>query len=252
MKKFWLLAVAVLILAGIGGTCFLLSNLDALVARVIEEQGSEVVGTAVAVSGVEIALREGRGTIAGLSIASPDGYRARHAFTLGEITLDIGLDSVTEDPLVVEEIRVRAPVVRAEFLADGSSNIRDLQQNVQGYAARFAGDGDGGGDGNDGGDTTADMKRLRIERFVFEEGRVAVDAAALGLEPRELALPAIRLDGIGGAGGARPDALAQAVLRALTDQAVAAARAEVERQVKGAVEDEATKQATGLLDRITN
>ncbi len=242
MKKFWLGAIAVLAVVCIGGIFFFLSNLNSIIAQVLEEQGSRVVATDVAVSGVDISLREGRGTIAGLSIASPDGFDTRHAFTLGEITVDIDLDSVREDPIVIDEIRVQAPVVNAEFLQGGSSNIGELQKNLQQYAASPEGGGDQKSD---------DVKRIRIRRFVFENGHIEVDATALGLEARSLDLPAIRLDDIGGAEGARPDAIAQAVLGALTRKATAEiTRAEIDKKVRGIVADEVGEKAQGLLDKI--
>ena len=243
MKKFWLGAVAVLVLAGIGGVFYFLSNLNSIIAQVIEEEGSHVVATDVTVSGVDISLRDGRGTIAGLSIASPDGFDTRHAFTLGEITVDIDLDSVREDPIVIDEIRVQAPVVNAEFLQTGSSNIGELQKNVQQYAASL-----GGGD-----QKNDDQKRIRIKRFIFEKGRIEVNASALELGERSLDLPAIRLDDIGGTEGARPDAITQAVLGALTRKATAEiARAEIDKKVRDLVTDEVQDKAKGLLDKIGN
>ena len=248
MKKLLLGAVAILVIAGIGGVFFLLSNLNSIVAQVIEKQGSDVVATDVAVSGVDISLRDGRGTIAGLSIASPDGFAVRHAFTLGEITVDIDLNSLREEPIVIDEIRVQGPVVNAEFLKAGSSNISELQKNVQQYAASI----DGGG-GGEGGQKSEDQKRIRIKRFVFEEGRIEVDAEALGLEKRSLNLPAISLDDIGGAEGARPDAIAMAVLDALTRKAsTEIAKAEIKQKVQDLVTDEVKEKAQGLLDKIGN
>lgn len=244
MKKFWIGAVAVLVLVCIGGIFYFLSNLNSIIAQVLEEQGSHVVATDVSVSGVDISLREGRGTIAGLSVASPDGFDTRHAFTLNEITVDIDLKSIREDPIVIDEIRVLAPVVNAEFLQTGSSNIGELQKNVQQYTASFGG---GGEQKND------DLTRIRIKQFIFEKGRIEVDASALGLGKRSLDLPAIRLDDIGGAEGARPDAIAQAVLGALTRKATAEiTRAEIDKKVRDRVTDEVEGEVKGLLDKIGN
>jgi hypothetical protein len=243
MKKVWLGIAVALVVVVVGGVFYFLSNLNSIVAKIIEDEGSQVVATDVAVSGVDISLREGRGTIAGLSVASPDGFETSHAFTLGEITVDLDLDSVREDPIVIEEIRVRAPVVNAELLQTGSSNIGELQKNVQQYAASLG----------EGGQPSDDVKRIRIKRFVFEKGRIEVNASALGLEERSLDLPAIQLDDIGGAEGALPDAIAQAVLGALTRKATAEiARAEIQNKVKDLVTDKAEEKARDLLDKIGN
>ena len=245
MKKVWLGIGVVLVVVCLGGVFYFLSNLNAIVAKVMEEQGSEVVATEVSVSGVNISLRDGRGTISGLSVGSPEGFEARQAFTLAEITVDIDLESVREDPLVIDEIRVRAPVVNAEFLASGASNISELQKNLQQYAASVGGGSDGGGQNSD------EMKRIRIKRFVFEKGRIEVDAVALGLAKQSLDLPAISLDDIGGADGARPDEIAQAVLGALSRKATAEiARAGVENKVRGLVTDKVDEGVKGLLDKF--
>ena len=239
MKKVWLGIAAVIVLLVIGGFFYFLSNLNSIVARIIEDEGSQVVATDVAVSGVDISLREGRGTIAGLSVASPAGFETSHVFTLGEITLGLDLDSVRKDPIVIKEIRVRAPVVNAEILQTGSSNVRELQQNIQRYAASL-----GKGDPQSG-----DVKRIRIKRFVFEKGRIEINASALGLEGRTLELPAITIDDIGGPEGALPNEIAQAVLGALTRKATAAiARAGIENKVKDLVIDKAGEMAQDLLD----
>ncbi|MEN8005731.1 MAG: hypothetical protein ABFS42_01900 [Candidatus Krumholzibacteriota bacterium] len=245
MKKILIGVVVVLALVLIGGVFYFLTNLNSIVAKVIEDQGSTVTETDVAVSGVDISLRDGRATIAGLSIASPEAFGTRQAFTLDEITVDIDLESLREDPIVIEEIRVQAPVVNAEFMKKGSSNIGELQKNVQQHAGSSSGGGDGGDQKKD------DVKRIRIKRFIFEKGHIEVDASALGLEKRSLDLPAIRLDDIGGAQGALPDEIAKAVLSALTRKATdEIARAEIENKARDLVEDEVEEQAKGLLDKI--
>lgn len=242
MKKIWLGIAAILVLAVIGGAFYVLTNLDSIVARIIEDEGGKVAGTDVSVSGVDISLREGSSTIAGLNIASPDGYGVDQAFSLDEITVVIDLGSLRDDPIVIEEVRVQAPEVRAEILANGSSNILDLQKN----ARQFADARNGGA-----GQKDADRKHIRIKRLVFEKGRIELDATALGLEARSVDLPAIQLDDIGGAEGARPDAIAQAVLGALTRQASAEiAKTGVQDKVRDLVKDQAKDKASDLLDKI--
>ena len=140
----------------------------------------------------------------GLRVASPEGFKANDAFSLGDITVDIDLKSVREDPVVIDEIRIRAPVVNAEVTKTGASNIDELRKRVQAYTAGVS----GGGDGKSGGET----KKLRIKRFVFEQGRVEVDASALGVEKRTITLPEIRLSDVGGASGAAPDEIAKVIL----------------------------------------
>jgi len=169
MKKALVIGAGAVVLIAILAFVFA-SNLDAIVAKAIEKYGSETTQTAVNVSGVDIALREGRGTIRGLNVASPEGYRARTAFALEDITIDIDIKSVREDPIVIEEIRIAGPVVHAELTGTGASNVDDLRKRTQQRAAQ-ARRGDG--------QAPAKAKRIRIERIVFEEGRIELDASSM-------------------------------------------------------------------------
>jgi len=210
MKKILIVSaiVAALIVVGL---IVLLSNLDSLVAKGIERHGSEVTQTSVSVFGVDISLREGRGSIKGLRVESPAGFDVRDAFSLGEITLDIDVKSLRDDPIVIDEIRILSPVVNVEVRENGQSNIDELRKNIEESV------GAGNGTGSDSG---GKEKRLRIRKLVFEEGSVVVDASAMGQEKLTMTLPEIRLEDIGGDDGATPDRIAGIVLLAVTKEAV--------------------------------
>lgn len=209
MKKFLLIAGVVLIAVFVVFVFLLVSNLNGLVAKAIEKGGSEATQTEVAVGGVDISLRDGRGSIKGLTVASPDGYAARTAISLGDIVLDIDIESLRNDPIVLDEVRIQAPVVNAEITKDGQLNISELRRRVEEYAAKAV---------KGGGESSGSEKRIRIERFVFEQGRVTIDASALGMEKRTIDLPEIRLEDVGGSAGAPPGEIAKIVLATLAER----------------------------------
>ena len=222
----------------------LLSNLDSLVAKAIEKHGSEATQTSVRVSGVDISLRDGRGSIKGLQVASPDGFEARTAFSLDDITVDIDIKSVREDPVVINEIRIQSPVVNAEITKTGASNIDELRKRVQAYTSGTAGES---------GESGRQTKRIRIEQFVLEKGRVEVDASALGLEKRTIVLPEIRLGDVGGTNGAPPDEIAGIILTAVAGKVTSQiAGSELNRLVKEKLGGSLTDKAKGLLEKIGN
>lgn len=210
MKKVFIVFAAVVVLI-VAGVIYMLSNIDSLVAKAIEKHGTRVTQTSVSVSGVELSLKEGRGSIKGLCVESPDGFEVRDAFTLGDITLDIDIQSLRGEPIVIDEIRVSAPVVNVEVKETGASNIDELRKNVEASVGGNAGGGDSGGKD----------KKIRIKNFVFEKGSVEVDATAMGLEKRTVILPEIRLDDIGGADGATPDEITGIILGEVTKKVVA-------------------------------
>jgi hypothetical protein len=244
MKKVAIIGsiVAVLGLAAVGAF-YLLSNLNTIVAGAIERNGSDVTDTQVGVSGVDISLREGRGSISGLNIASPEGFAARDAFSLEDITVDIDLGSLREDPIVIEEVRIKAPVINAEVKQNGASNIDEIRKRVQAYSA-----------GSGGSSEAGEQKNIRIKQFVFEEGRVVVDASALGVEKREINLPEIHLKNVGGSNGAPPDEIAKIIMTAVAkDVTSEIAESEVHRLIKEQLGDETlADKAKGLLKKVVN
>lgn len=223
----------------------LVSNLNSLVAKAIEDEGGKVTETNVSVSGVNIKLREGRGSIDNLSIASPKGFEAPKAFSLGNITVDIDLESVRKDPVVIDEIRISAPEVHAEFNNKGESNIDELRKRVQSYTAAAGGGGDEGGGGG------APEKKIRIAKFVFEKGKIDVDASALGIDKRSIDLPEIRLTNVGGNGGGTPDEIAKEIMGAVAKQVTSEiAHSEVSNRIKDQLDESLGDKAKGLLDKI--
>ncbi|MCJ7823987.1 MAG: hypothetical protein MUP44_03740, partial [Anaerolineales bacterium] len=171
MKKFLVIALVVIVLIVVV-VVFILSNLNSLIADAIEKNGSEVTQTSVSVTGVDISLREGRGSIEGLNIASPEGFEAENVFSLEDITIGIDIKSLRGEPIVINEIRIKAPVVYAEINKAGTSNIDELRKKVKEYTSRAAGES---------GESEKQDRLILIRQFVFEKGSIEVNASALGL-----------------------------------------------------------------------
>jgi hypothetical protein len=241
MKKVVIIGGIAVVAIAIVAVYYLLTNLNAMVAAAIEEHGSEVTDTRVGVSGVDISLREGRGSISGLRVASPPGFETKDAFSLGDVTVDIDVKSVRDDPIIIEEVRIRAPVVHAEVTASGALNIDELRKRVQAYGAGSKGGGGG------------DQRNVRIKKFVFEEGRIELDATALGAEERTLKLPAIHLAEVGGANGAPADEIAKVILGTMAKKVSSEiANSEVKGLIKDQLGEALSDKAKGLLDKVVD
>ena len=83
-----------------------LTRLDAIVKAAIEKYGSAATATAVRVESVRIRLREGSGTVRGITIANLRGFEGKHAFSLGETGVAIEVGSITRQ--IVGELCRRA------------------------------------------------------------------------------------------------------------------------------------------------
>lgn len=261
MKKKALLLIAGTAAVAAAVLVFLLvSNLDNIVKGAIEKYGSKATGTAVGVSSVRLNIREGEGSISGLSIGNPGGFSASHAFDLEAISLAIDTSSVRKDPVVIEKVQVSGPVVVYEIDESGKSNIEKINENL----GLTGGREQPAGTGKERGE-----KKIIIRDFLIENGRVEIRVAALSGEPMSATLPKIHLKNLGGKGGETPSEIATQVLAPLVDRALKAAldagveqylgkskeeiQRMVERKAKEGIDDmgeDAAKEAEGVLKKF--
>jgi len=216
MKKIIPGIVLVIIIAIAGGVYYVLNNLDNLVKIAIETHGSEATQTAVRVDQVKIDLGSGAAAISGLSVANSKGFTLPLAFSLGEIRVGIDLQSLQEEPYIIDEITVLAPQVFVEINKDNKTNLNELKKNLmRGVSAAKPEDKpQASADEN----ATAEP-RLIIRKVVFADGTINARVAALDNKEYTLKLPAINMSNLGGSKGATPSELARDILNRLTDRA---------------------------------
>ncbi len=248
MKRVLLVGGAIVVLAGIGALVFLASSLDSIVKQAIERTGSKLTGTSVRLDAAQIDLGSGRGTLRGLRVANPDGFSSADVFSLAEITLEIDLGTLTQDPVVIRTVRIDAPEARVEVDAKGRTNVDVIRRHLKETAA-------GGGEAASGGGgssaESADATRLRIQSFTFENGQVTADTSALGGKEKTQALPTLRLRDVGGATGATPAEIGEDVLDAFLGQiAKAAASGRLEQLIDDKLGGDAGEAAKGVLRKL--
>lgn len=213
-----------------------ISNLDRIVKGVVESSGSEVLGTDVTLSEVKISLKGGKGLLKGLVIANPEGFSARNAFELDEVTLALDLGTVTSDEVVVEQVVVDGAKVIFEETG-GSINLQTLLKNAQDYAGP-----------SEPGETTEEEPesagpKLVIKEFRFTNAEATLISEKLGQEI-STGIPDIVLNDIGQKGnGVTAAEAAKQVLVPVIRQVIEGSKDEIIEAAKESV----TK---GLLDKI--
>lgn len=236
VKKVILGTVLLALVVTAAAVTLLVSRLDSIVKGALEEQGSRLTGTTVKVAGVSISLREGQGTIRGLSVGNPGGFKGGEAFSLGEITLRIDLSTVRRSPVVIREVLIRGPVVSFELQSSGRSNFDVIMDNV---GRRGKEEGGGRKDPSGSGEP-----RLAVNSFIFEEGKVEADATAVGGERAAVRLPALRLEDVGGADGGTAEEIGVEILTAFGGAVLrAAARSGIQRVIEDQIEKQIGGQA---------
>jgi len=254
MKKILIIG-AILVVAVVGvGVYVVMSQLDSVVKAAVEQIGSDATGTEVTLNEVEISPTSGSGALRGFRMTNPKGFAEGDAFKFDEVSLTIDITTVMSDPVIIKEIVIEKPEV-TYAIGDNSSNVDEIQKNVNDYA---------GAEGADsvGGDGSSEGPKLIIENLYMRNGTVSVTAPAMTDETLSAPLPDIHLTDIGkDESGATPGEVASQAMAAIVDSAKQAVQSvDVDALLKGAGEmageaqeqlEKATEGADGAVDEAT-
>lgn len=243
LKWFLGIGLVVMIAIGIGGY-YLYSNLDVMIAQAIEQYGSEAAGVPVRVDRVELDLEAGRASVIGLRVSNPPGFKGEHAFTLGEVTVDIDLNSLSEqNPIVLDEILIASPVVYYEFNEARETNLDVLQKN--------ASSGSSNESPQEEASSSEPETRLRIKKLRFSGGRVEADTRAIGGNELKAKLATAALTNVGGSKGTTGGEVGKVVVTELARQtALAVGKDQIGKLLKDQIGDEGVQAVEGLLNRF--
>ena len=238
MKKVILGLVLIIIIAISAGVYYVLTNLDSLVEAAIEKYGSEATQTSVLVDSVKINLADGVAGINGLTIANPDGYAQPYAFSLGEVRAGIDLQSLQEEPYIIDEITVLAPQVFVEINEANKTNLNELKKNLAPGSTTVA--------QNKKPQTATDGStkepRLIIRRVNFADGSIQARVAALDNKELQLKLPGLDMSNLGGSEGATATELASEIINRLTDRAIKVVKKDIIDAELNKLKDKAQKK----------
>jgi hypothetical protein len=233
MKQKLLITAGVLLIVITGVFVYLYNSIDSIVKNGIERYGTDVCGTRVSVGSVDISLKSGRGTIHDLRVANPDGFSHDSVVRLGDAMVAIDIGSINRDPIVITEIRVKAPMVSAEVDEKLATNVGAIRKHVEQYEARAAKPA--------GKQDSGFEKRITIRSFVIEQGVLKGDATRIGQEKGQWDMPPVELSNLGGEHGVRPEAMAKVIATALFARAEQVAtdhlKASAEKKIENKIEE---------------
>ena len=203
--KILLIVLGVLVVLVVAGVFLILGNLNDIIKTAVEDHGSSVTQAEITLGEADVSPQNGSGALRNLVVGNPKGFDTDRAVSIGEISVRIDTGSLGQDPIVINEVLVRAPEVTYE-LGENGSNIDTIQRNVETYMARFA--------GTEPGAAKGDGPKIVIDRILIEQGTVNVSAAGLGGRSLSAPLPRVELTDVGrDSGGTTP----AAVVAQLTD-----------------------------------
>jgi uncharacterized protein involved in outer membrane biogenesis len=230
-----LLGLVIVLVVVVVGSIFFIST---IVKAGVEKVGPRVAKVSVKLDSVAISVFGGSGTLKGLVIGNPEGYKTPEAIRIGTVDLSLVPGSVLSEKKHIRLIKVEGPEITYETDLKGS-NIGKLLDNVGGSAEQ---------------DKKAPTKKeqtsktkLQVDEFVITGAKVHVNASLLGQSTGgTIPLPEIRLTKLGeGPDGITPAELSQKVLKEVLNETTKAVAANA-----GKLGDTGKALGTGAVDQL--
>jgi uncharacterized protein involved in outer membrane biogenesis len=246
MKKIivkFLVVVVVLILAA-----FIVVGmfLDSIVKKGVETAGPAITKTDVRLDGVSFSIFSGKGTIKGLFVGNPTGYKTASAIQVGEATVRVKPGSLMSDKILVESVSIVAPNITIEG-GLRENNLTKILENVQSFSGSTSTNAAQGG-------AQKPAQKIQVNDLLITGGKVNVSLSLLGGKTMTVPLSDIHLTDLGrDSGGITPAELAQTVMRSIIDGALSGATKAVSNM--GGIATDAAKSlgegAKGGAEKIT-
>lgn len=236
MKKWILRLLLALVVIGGFAVFLLLQNLGGIVERVMETQGSEMLGEPVSVGAVDLSLTSGVGQITGLTIDNPDGYTDPEAFSMDLIRLNVDLGSLSGSPIRLNEFILEAPEVYLEVREDNRVNLEEIAANLNQNIQRAEKESKETPPASE--EEKAAVARLAIDHLKIAGVKLTDRHRKFEGGVKELTLPDIDLKNVGGDDGVTGPRIGLEIVEAITKEGL-----------KQALREEAGRQAGLLLQK---
>lgn len=242
MKK-WIIRIAIVVVVLVIVTVVVIGlTLDGSIKKGVETVGPQIAKVDVKLDGVSLSILSGSGTVKGLVIGNPQGYKTPSAISVGKTSVAVQPGSVLSDKIVVKSIRIEQPQITFE-IGPGGNNLKQIQENVASATASA--------DSAPKEKDSKPGKKLQVDDIVITGGKITVGVAALGGKVSTVPLPELHFTNLGsGPEGITPAELTKKILGEITTESVKAAAAAVADLGKEAV-GTAGKAATETLDKAT-
>tara|TARA_R110000737_G_scaffold330814_3_gene346753 strand:+ start:1495 stop:2232 length:738 start_codon:yes stop_codon:yes gene_type:complete len=239
-------SIIVILLLLSGGALWFLAggSLNDYIKNQIETVGSQVTEQQVTVKAVDIKLTSGAGSILGITLANPKTYSQTNAFVLGEMTLDINLESLTSSPIIIDAIVIKSPQAFVQFTQTGGSNIQDILDAIERNIPKAD---------DQAGDTTASGEevKIKVRKIILAGTALTLDLSAFGNKEHSATLTDITLSNIGGDAGLPASQLGSEIIKQalskIWQQAKATQKKKIADSVKDKLQEKAKKKLTDLF-----
>jgi uncharacterized protein involved in outer membrane biogenesis len=223
--------------------------LDSAIKRGVETIGPRLTKVDVKLDSVSLSLLSGSGSLKGLVVGNPEGFKTKSAISVDSASLSLKPRSVFSDKVIIKSINLKSPEITLEtnFKGNNLGRIRsNLQDSTGGNPAKpAAAKGSAPTPPNQPKPEAQEAntgKKLQVDEFVITGAKVHLGVTALGGEAATVSLADIRLKDLGqGPEGITAAELTDQVLGVIEQQAVQASGS-----LAGNVKDVVSNLSTNL------
>lgn len=204
-------AAGVLVVLVVAVTIVASLFLGPIVKQGAEKLGPRFLGVPVQVEAVKVRPWSGTAEIHGVLVGNPEGFKTPSSFELGSLTAEIDIGSLMSDILVIRRLFITAPRVTYE-VRGRKSNINVLMANLQPEQPADPVEDVP----EEESDKEGPSRKVILEHFVFEEGRLSFNSILTAGKSLSTPLPRIELRNVGSdVGGLRAVDLVFQVMRSI-------------------------------------
>lgn len=192
IKKILLTLLILFVAAAVAIFVFGSKLLNEGIKQGVETVGPKVTQTPVTLQSVDISVLSGKGSLQGLYVGNPDGFKCENIFELGQIDLEVDTKSLLSEKIIIKKIIIRDPAISYEKGLKGS-NLKSLIANIEAFTGPAAPEQETAPVEETG--PTAPTPQVVIEHLVIEGGSIYVGLLGVG---QTIPLPRIEMNDIGG------------------------------------------------------
>ncbi len=249
MKKI-LIGGLVFVVVGVLAALFYVSNnLNTLIVQAVETFGKPITQTEVKLEKSDISFLSGEGSLHGLLIGNPAGYKGRSSFELGAIKVALDSETIADDVVVIKSIDITAPMLTYEPGGAAGSNLQQLMNNVDAFTAKEGGTKSEVAPAEQGQAQQGSGAKMVINRVTLTGGKIKI-VTPLSSEGITVPLPKIELTDVGkdkgGISAADAFKLVMEKVLAASSGAVAGPLADI----KGQLQKQVDKQVSDLTSKV--
>lgn len=191
------IGLAIFIAILIVGALVLHSSLGAIITQAVKTAGPKIIQANVNLDETVIDATSGKGSMRGLLIGNPKGFKTESAFKMDKVEISLDTNSITSDIIVVKEINIRAPEITYELGGNGS-NIDAIERNVDAFVKKYSGASKPkDSKSNEKSASKKSKTKMIIDHVYMTGAKLNISATLLGGKSMTLTLPDIHLQDIG-------------------------------------------------------